>query len=201
MSASTTLRLAIEALPGHADFVHLAQLAPTLVVDLRYASANNFVGRDVYAPHDCAWLHRDAAQSLLRAAADVAQQRAGWRIVVFDALRPHRVQVALWQALEGTGLQRYLASPERGSIHSFGMAVDVGLLDERGLEVDMGTGFDAMERLSHPEFEPEFLANGMLSAALHANRLLLRQAMQRAGFCGIATEWWQAVRRDYCWVE
>jgi D-alanyl-D-alanine dipeptidase len=84
----------------------------------------------------------------------------------------------------------YLADPQRGSIHSFGMALDVTLLDEAGREFDMGTGFDDMTLLSHPALEARFLASGDLTAAQAANRQLLRDAMFQAGFVGINTEWW-----------
>jgi D-alanyl-D-alanine dipeptidase len=73
--------------------------------------------------------------------------------LVLDALRPQRVQQELWDALEGTELRMYLANPERGSIHSFGMALDITLLDGEGRELDMGTGFDDMTELSHPALE------------------------------------------------
>jgi D-alanyl-D-alanine dipeptidase len=174
---------------GHPDFLHLSALAE-LAVDLRYAGPRNFVGRDVYSPHDCAWLHCKSAAGLRHAAALINQRGNGARIVVLDALRPHRVQIELWNSLAGTGLQMYLAPPERGSIHSYGMAVDVGVLDADGVELDMGTSFDEMTALSHPEFEAAHLQTGQLGATQHANRLLLRNAMTEAGFAGIATEWW-----------
>ena len=78
---------------------------PGILIDLRYASANNFLGRDLYAPHDCAWLHRDAAAALERAVAWLATAHPGLRLLVLDALRPQRVQEQLWAALADTGLQ------------------------------------------------------------------------------------------------
>jgi D-alanyl-D-alanine dipeptidase len=84
----------------------------------------------------------------------------------------------------------YLANPQRGSIHSFGMALDITLLDADGRELDMGTGFDDMTELSHPALEARFLASGALTAQQVANRQLLRDAMFQAGFVGINTEWW-----------
>jgi D-alanyl-D-alanine dipeptidase len=84
----------------------------------------------------------------------------------------------------------YLADPARGSIHSFGMAVDATIVDETGRELDMGTGFDDMTTLSHPALEGEMLATGRLAPAQAANRQLLRDAMFGAGFVGINTEWW-----------
>lgn len=167
-------------------FRHLSTIAG-IAVDLRYATPNNFVGRDLYSPYDCAWLHRDAAAALERVVAWLRARRPGCTPLVLDALRPQRVQQQLWDALAGTDLQMYLADPRRGSIHSFGMALDVTLLDDRGRELDMGTGFDDMTALSHPALEDGFLANGDLTPAQVANRRLLRDAMVQAGF---DTEWW-----------
>jgi D-alanyl-D-alanine dipeptidase len=170
-------------------FRHLSSIKG-IAVDLRYATPNNFVGRDLYSPYDCAWLHRDAAAALERVVAWLRARRPDCTPLVLDALRPQRVQQQLWDALAGTDLQMYLAEPQRGSIHSFGMALDITLLDDRGQELDMGTGFDDMTALSHPALEAGFLAGGELTPAQVANRRLLRDAMFQAGFVGINTEWW-----------
>jgi D-alanyl-D-alanine dipeptidase len=181
--------VASEDIAGSPEFRHLSTIGG-IAVDLRYASANNFVGRDLYSPFDCAWLHRDAAAALEQVVAWLAAHRPGHTALVLDALRPQRVQQQLWDRLEGTGLQMYLANPARGSIHSYGMALDITILDQSGRELDMGTGFDDMTELSHPALEEGFVAAGRLSAAHAANRQLLRDAMFQAGFVGINTEWW-----------
>jgi D-alanyl-D-alanine dipeptidase len=184
-----SLFVASEDIAGSAEFRHLSTIEG-IAVDLRYASANNFVGRDLYSPFDCAWLHRDAAAALEQVVAWLAARRPGYTALVLDALRPQRVQQQLWDRLEGTGLQMYLANPARGSIHSYGMALDITILDESGRELDMGTGFDDMTELSHPALEEGFVAAGRLSMDHAANRQLLRDAMFQAGFVGINTEWW-----------
>ena len=196
-----------EELGGHADFRSLASIAG-IAVDLRYAGANNFVGRDLYGSIDCAWLHREAAAGLEAVAVWLRQRHPGLKLLVLDALRPHRVQQMLWQHLEGTELRQYLADPARGSIHSFGMAVDVTLLEEGGAELDMGTGFDDLSELSHPEWEDLHLAQGRLGAATLAHRRVLREAMTENGFRGIHSEWWhfdfgdkESIRRCYLRVE
>ena len=189
MSLTPPEGIASEHIAGHPDFRHLSTIAG-IAVDLRYATANNFVGRDLYSPYDCAWLHREAAAALERVVAWLAERRPGHVPLVLDALRPQRVQQQLWDALAGTGLQMYLANPERGSIHSFGMALDITILDPQGRELDMGTGFDDMTELSHPALEARFLASGELSREQAANRQLLRDAMFQAGFVGINSEWW-----------
>ena len=178
-----------EEIASHADFRHLSTL-PGVALDLRYAGTDNFVGRNLYGSLDCAWLHRLAASGLERAAALLGREAPGHRILVLDALRPHRVQIQLWDHLEGTDLRQYVADPARGSIHSFGMALDATLMDPQGRELDMGTGYDAMTELSHPVLEAEHLVAGRLRQDQVANRELLRTVMEGSGFAGISNEWW-----------
>lgn len=182
--------IAIDAVcAGHPDFVRLADI-PFIRFELRYASPDNFVGTDMYSPHDCAWLRREAAAQLARSAAFLRERSPHLGLLVLDALRPQRVQERLWQALEGTGLTDYLANPAVGSIHSFGMAVDATICDAEGRELDMGTPFDDLTERSHPVLEEALLAKGELTAAQVDNRKLLRAAMAEGGWRGITREWW-----------
>lgn len=178
-----------ELIASHPDFRALASIEG-ITVDLRYATDNNFVGRNLYGTLNCAWLHREAADGLERTVEWLSRNHPGLTLAVLDALRPHRVQIELWDFLEGTELRQYLADPAKGSIHSFGMAVDVTLLDARGMELDMGTAFDALSILSHPQHEEEHLQQGLLSEQQLAHRHVLYEAMQQGGFLGIASEWW-----------
>ena len=196
-----------ELITQHPDFRALASI-PGLAVDLRYASVRNFVGRNLYGDADCAWLHCEAAAGVQAALAWLSAKHPQLRLVVLDALRPHRVQEALWAHLEGTDLRQYLADPARGSIHSYGMAVDVTLLQSDGTELDMGTGFDELSIVSHPQHEAEHLQQGLLTPTHIANRLALRDAMVASGFQAISTEWWHfdfgdrdRVRREFVRVE
>ncbi|MES2741595.1 MAG: M15 family metallopeptidase [Pseudomonadota bacterium] len=192
-----------EDVAAHGAFRHLSTIGG-IVVDLRYATPHNFVGRDLYSPLDCAWLHRDAAAALERAVDWLSARQPDYRVLVLDALRPQRVQQQLWDCLLGTPLLGYVAEPARGSIHSFGMAVDVTLVDALGRELDMGTGFDDLSERSHPALEARLLGEGALSAQQVAHRQLLREAMRQAGWNGIHSEWWHfdcgdraTVRRAY----
>src|SRR3954468_17882509 len=176
--------ISIDQVPAHREFIALRDI-PGIRHELRYATANNFVGRDLYSPFDCAWLHREGAGALGRARDALASRHPELSLLVLDALRPQRVQERLWASLEGTGLQVYLAHPERGSIHSFGMAVDVTLCDAQGRELDMATPFDDLTERSHPVLEEALLAQGEITPAGVANRRILREAMTQAGWLGI----------------
>ena len=194
----------IEDIASHPDFRRLESLRG-VAHDLRYAGTNNFAGRVLYDDGiDCGWLRREAAAGLEAAAAWLAAHRPGHTIIVLDALRPQRVQTAIWADVVGTPMQLYFAEPVRGSIHSFGMAVDVTLLQPGGHEVDMGSGFDEMDEASHPEHHQRLLASGRLTAAHVEERRWLRDAMAQGGFAGIPTEWWHfdhgdraRVRREF----
>jgi D-alanyl-D-alanine dipeptidase len=178
-----------EDIARHPEFRHLSKV-PGVRHDLRYAGSNNFAGRVLYGELDCAWLRADAAAGLEAAATWLAAQRPGWQLLVLDALRPQRVQEAIWMEVEGTGAAMYFAHPLRGSIHSFGKAVDVTLLDAQGRELDMGSGFDEMSERSHPALHAEHLAQGVLTAEHLAHRGWLAAALRVGGFQGITTEWW-----------
>ena len=181
--------LQLEAVSSDPQFRHLSSIAG-IAVDLRYATPDNFVGRDLYSPIDCAWLHRDAAAALEQAVAWLAERRPDHHLLVLDALRPQRVQQQLWDALQETELLGYIAEPSRGSIHSFGMALDITIVGPDGQELDMGTGFDDLSERSHPALELVMLERGEITEEQVEHRRLLREAMFQAGFFGINSEWW-----------
>jgi D-alanyl-D-alanine dipeptidase len=201
MSAAPTIR--VEDIASHAAFRRLGSIAG-IVQDLRYATTNNFDGRVLYEGIDCAWLRTEAAAGLEASAAWLARAQPGVRLVVLDALRPQRVQETIWRNVAGTPAEPYFANPARGSVHSFGMAVDVTLRDAAGHYIEMGSGFDEMTLASHPALEAGQLAAGLITREHIAARELLRGVMAAGGFHGILTEWWhfdhgdrEQVRREY----
>ncbi len=200
-------RVRCEFIADHPEFRSLDSI-DGIAIDLRYASKNNFAQRNLYGSLNCRYLHADAALGLDAAVKWLAIEHPEYRLIVLDALRPHRVQNMLWEQLESTSLRKYLADPARGSIHSFGMAVDVSLIDSSGKQLDMGTAYDDMNDLSHPALEDAYFAKGVLSKAQINNRLVLRTAMLDSGFHGIGTEWWhfdfgntEVIRQTYTRIE
>ena len=180
---------AADPFPIPEGFVELGD-ADGLLVDLRYASTDNFTGRNLYGSFNRLLLHALAAGKLRRAAVLLGAERPDLRLKVGDGFRPNRVQRVFWAAVAGTGLERFVADPARGSVHGFGLAVDLTLASAAGRDLDMGTGFDDFTSLAEPRLESEYAASGALSRAQVGNRRLLQSIMERAGFAGIPVEWW-----------
>jgi zinc D-Ala-D-Ala dipeptidase len=159
------------------DLVAIAQPDFDVEVSLAYATDANLTGKPVYRNAEC-WLHREAAEKL-RTAIALADQ-LGYRLRIFDALRPVEAQWALWNVNPDP---EFLADPRRGSPHSRGVAVDLTLIDVTGRDLDMGTGFDAFTPLSHH-------GRTDVSAEAQRNRLLLMGLMTTAGWDFYRNEWW-----------
>jgi zinc D-Ala-D-Ala dipeptidase len=159
------------------SLIEIAAQRHHVLLEIAYATANNFTGKPVYARPGC-YLHDDAAARLDRA---VELARAlGLRIKIFDAFRPSEAQFVLWNFRPDP---EFLADPRKGSPHSRGVAVDLTLVDEGGHELDMGTGFDAFTPLSHH-------GNTEISVPAQKNRLLLLGLMSAAGWDFYGNEWW-----------
>jgi D-alanyl-D-alanine dipeptidase len=184
-----TVQSSLERLAGDNQYVEI-QNGSGLLIRLKYATTDNFTGSNLYGEFKKCYLQRLAGQKLAKAVSTLREEKPEWKIVVFDALRPRSVQYILWRKVKGTTLQRYVADPEKGSIHNYGLAVDVGLMNENGDLLDMGTPFDGFSRLSEPRFEREYLKSGKLSLEQLKNRLLLREIMTKAGFIQLPVEWW-----------
>lgn len=175
-----------------AGMVDVGKSDSTLVVQLVYAGSDNFVGRVLYPPElTRAYLHPEAARALLRASKALRTGHPDLRIKITDAARPMSVQRAMYEVVRGTPVVRYVSNPANGGgLHNYGLAVDVTLVDADGRELPMGTAVDHLGPESNIDKENELVAKGIISAEHLKNRLILRQAMQAAGFKPLASEWW-----------
>lgn len=196
-------RKALEAAFQNPSFEDISAL-PNVIVDLRYASKRNLLGKDVYGGFNRALLHREAAAKFRVASRLLAEREPSLRFLIFDSLRPNTAQMAFWEIVRGTPQQPFFADPAKGSMHSYGFAIDLTLASAAGEELDLGTPFDDLTDLAGPENEASMLAEGRLSPAQHARRLILRSAMEDAGFLQLPHEWWHydalpaaAVRAGY----
>ena len=153
-------------------------LIPTLVEDLRYATADNFLHAAVYTDNRC-WLKKSVVDKLAVAARHLDERRHGLRLKVWDCYRPRAVQCKMWKIVKDP---RYVADPRKGSRHNTGNAVDLTIVDVSGGEVEMPTEFD--------NFTPKAWPNAPTTPEAAANRELLRVVMEQAGFKRLKTEWW-----------
>ncbi|MBM9604055.1 M15 family metallopeptidase [Desulfopila inferna] len=166
-------------------------LDPSIIVDLKYARSDNFMGVNVYRGLNRAYLLPEAAEKLVAASRILQEQYPELRILVGDAVRPRSVQQKMWQLVVNTPRQPYVANPKWGSMHNYGAAVDVTLFNVKtGKRVDMGTPLDHFGLLAQPLLEDAFLRQGKLTSSQIENRLILRNAMLDAGWHMINIEWW-----------
>ncbi len=176
---------------GAADLVDVTTLNPRFGIDIKYATTDNFTGRQLYPVGRCL-LRREVALGAQKAQAFLDAQHAGYVLLFKDCYRPLHVQHIMWEVVKDTPKQSYVANPHRkvGSVHNYGAAVDLTLAGPDGKEVDMGTPYDHLGILAEPRHEERFVKEGKLTAAQVLNRRRLRDAMVQGGFKTIANEWW-----------
>ncbi len=175
-----------------AGLVNVSALDSTIVVDLKYSTTDNFLNTDVYGEFDACYLQKEVADKLVLAQLFLKSKYPSYSIKVFDAVRPTSVQWKMWKAVDLPLEEKvkFLSNPANGSLHNYGAAVDVSIVDQYGEELDMATPFDYVGVLAHPEREEELLEQGLITEEQINNRKLLRGVMYKAGFFNIQTEWW-----------
>ena len=169
------------------DLVELVKLDPTIKLDIRYATSNNFLGRPVYKEAH-AFLQRPAAEALLRVNRKLREK--GYGLLVFDGYRPWSVTKLFWDSTP-QDKKKFVADPSQGSRHNRGCAVDLTLYDLRsGRQVEMPSGYDEMTDRSYPDY-----LGGTSEQRWH--RDLLRRAMETHGFKVYEAEWWHFDFHDW----
>jgi len=194
-SKNTSNIPAIEQKMIERGLVDIQKADPAILVELKYSTTDNFIGRDVYGDLSRAYLQPEMAKRLSKANALLQQSNPGFKLLVYDAARPNSAQYDLWNALDALKIPersktQYVADPKIGSNHNFGCAVDLTVVDEKGKPLDMGTKYDFFGPLAYPRSEVEMLRLGKLTSKQIANRKILRNAMVQAGFKQNTTEWW-----------
>lgn len=174
--------------------VDIQELAPDIIVDLKYSSTDNFFQKDAYGDTERAFLQRKPATALKLAQYLLKKQYPYYTLLVFDAARPLSVQKILWESLDSIPVKNrknFVADPLEGSIHNYGCAVDLTIFDtDTNSEIDMGTPFDYFGDLAYPRKEKQLLINGKLTENQIKNRRLLRDIMLTVGYDPITSEWW-----------
>lgn len=165
------------------ELVDVQKLVPDVVLDIRYATTNNFTGKQLYPVAKC-YLRRQAAESLKAVAEEL--HGMGYGLKVYDGYRPLSVQKKMWEIYPHEG---YVANPAKGSRHNRGAAVDLTLIKLDGSPVAMPTEYDDFTRKAHRRYMD-------LPEEVLKNRELLETVMKKHGFRGLPTEWWHFDFRD-----
>ncbi len=148
------------------------------ILDIRYATENNFTKKQIYPCGRC-FLRPELATRIKTLQKDIFK-RYGMRLKLFDCYRPRPAQQKLWDIVPD---ERYVALPANGSMHNRGLAIDITLVDSKGVELDMGTPFDFFGPEAHT-------TNVDLPEKVLKNREILAKMMDVHGLKGISTEWW-----------
>ncbi len=177
-STLSTLRTAKgkEEMTRH-NFADVALVDPSIRMDIRYATTNNFMNAKIY---DCARCLLRPAVARALSDAQKALKKQGLSLKMHDCYRPRPYQQRLWDKKPDAD---YVTPPAKGSMHSRGAAVDLTIVDAEGNDLDMGTPYDFLGPEAHSD-------NMNLPKAVLANRALLRTTLEAVGFKGIRTEWW-----------
>jgi zinc D-Ala-D-Ala dipeptidase len=159
--------------------VDIQQLIPSIMLDLRYNTANNFTKTTLYKKANTTYLLIAPASALVNIQNALLQKGLG--IKIFDAYRPYATTKLMWDLIHD---DRYVANPKNGSNHNRGLAIDLTIVNLKTLqELDMGTGFDNFTDTAHHSFSN-------LSQSILNNRKLLKSIMEQNGFKSFDTEWW-----------
>ncbi|MBI4421985.1 MAG: M15 family metallopeptidase [Gemmatimonadetes bacterium] len=192
--AAQLLRAALAAIPPKetggflaAELVEVAKLDPTIKLDLRYATTNNFVSTAFYK-EGRAFLQRPAAEALVRANRSLRSQ--GYGLLIHDSYRPWYVTKMFWDATP-QDQKVFVANPATGSRHNRGCAIDVTLYDLRtGRPIQMVSGYDEFSDRAYPDYPGG-------TALQRWHRKLLRRAMEAEGFTVYEAEWWHFDYKDW----
>lgn len=193
--ADSRVQVALSRMDLYLDslgLVNVLSLDSMLRLNIRYSSTANFTGKDLYGEYNSCYLQKDVAEKLIKAHAILRTNYPYYRFLIFDGARPVSVQQLMWDSvdLSPSERQKYLSNPGNYSLHNFGAAVDLTIIDDHGRELDMGTPYDYFGTEAHPRSEQTLYSEGKLTASQIINREILRDVMRQAGFTGIETEWW-----------
>jgi len=169
-----------EANKREADLIELTKLDKTIKLDIRYATANNFVGRPVY-PEARAFLQRPAAEGVVRV--HQLLKKEGLGLVIYDGYRPWSITKLFWEVVR-EDQKKFVADPAQGSKHNRGCAVDLGIYDlKTGKAIPMPSSFDEFTERASPDYKGG-------TDEERANRDKLRKLMEAEGFTVNPNEWW-----------
>ena len=170
--------------------INIHEINPTIGVQLKYATTDNFTGQVLYKDLTDAYLQPDVAVMLGKAQKYLRSLYPELNLLVYDAARPLSVQQIMWDCVKDTPYRNYIAHPDKAGLHNYGAAVDLTIADSAWSPLDMGTPFDFFGKKAGTGNEKELEKQGLLNIRQVENRQLLRKVMHHAGFRSISGEWW-----------
>ena len=187
------LLLQVDSLMKLIGLVELISIDSTFQIDLKYATSANFIGVQLYDTLTRLFLQKDVAIRLSKSQQYLDSIHSGYSLLVYDGVRPRQVQQEMWDALDSIPVYRrgkFVSNPKNGSVHNFGSAVDLTIVNCQGDVLDMGAGYDDFRDIAFPSHELRFLKSGELTQQQYQNRKLLRKVLKYSGFYNIPSEWW-----------
>lgn len=178
---------------GFDKLVDIQSIDPSIQVDLKYATTDNFMRKKLYFDINKLYLQKDVALRLAQVQKYLKSLHPSYSLLVYDGARPLSVQKAMWDALDTIPVKertKFVSNPASGSVHNYAAAVDLTICDAKGVPLDMGAGYDDIRKIAYPRYEADFLKSKQLTPEHVANRELLRKVMKSQKFVNIATEWW-----------
>lgn len=188
---SESLKNKVQRIPE--GLVDVQQINAAIQIDLKYTTTDNFLRERLYTRLQKAYLQKDVAIRLSAVQNKLSSQYPGYKLLIYDAVRPVSVQEKMWKALDSLPVKeriKFVSNPKNLSLHNMGAAIDLTVLDANGATLDMGAGFDDFRKIAYPCLEDSFLRVGQLTPLQIQNRKILRSAMQAQGFRQLPTEWW-----------
>jgi len=160
------------------ELIDLGKFIPAIVLDIRYATTNNFTKQKIY-PLAKAYARKPVAEAVKQAQAELKSMGLG--IKIFDAYRPYKATVKFYEVYHDT---TYVASPYRGSRHNRGCAIDMTIINlQSGQELKMPTAYDSFQKAAWP-------STPVKDPEVKKNRDLIISVMQKQGFKVNSSEWW-----------
>lgn len=167
---------------------------------LIYASTSNIFNKSLYHNFSKPFLHEIAYYKLVKAKEILSKLNPQYQLLILDALRPYEVQEIMWQSLEIEEKNKYIAPPTKDSMHNYGMAIDLWLIQTTedpntpNQWLDMGCDFDEFSEKADYHYPH-------LTESQSENRAILRNVMIQAGFIAYDNEFWHFEAMDKQWAR
>jgi D-alanyl-D-alanine dipeptidase len=178
---------------GFENLVDIQSINSSIKIDIKYATKDNFMHKQLYFNIDKIYLQPDVAKRLSNCQIYLQKLYPSYSLLVYDGVRPLSVQKAMWKALDSIPPKergKFVSNPANGSVHNYAAAVDLTICDKNGKPLDMGADYDDIREIAYPSKETFYLNNGQLKTEHINNRKLLRKIMESQQFKNIPTEWW-----------